>query len=187
MLKRFLAAFVAAFLAAAGPAWATTDFLLEPGTNGSIIGTPLVLMTTELNALASGACAVSSVGGTSGVFSQTNTGSGPVGMPYLTSGGSFTPLAGQVLYGWYELSYNGGTNFESQLTTCSTTQAPFQRQADFVIPLSAVAYASSSLAWGPLSFLPWLSYKVVIWNTGTTALPATGNTISIQPFAIHYN
>ena len=48
-----------------------TDFLQDPGTNG-FIATPFNLLSTELNSLVTGNTAVSSAGGTSGVFTQTN-------------------------------------------------------------------------------------------------------------------
>jgi len=189
-LKSILFA-LAVSLAAACPAWAATNFLEAPGTNG-FITTPFSLQSTELNTLGSGACATSSVGGTSGVFKQTNNVNAIWGSIYFTSGGSFTPVAGQSLYGWFLLSSDGGTTFETQVATCSTTVAPFTRGPDFVIPLANAAYASGNIAWAGGRFvqLPWESYKVVIWNTnGTgavTALPATSNLIKVGPTAIQY-
>jgi hypothetical protein len=193
MFKRFLFA-LALSLAATCPAWAaTTTFLESPGTNGFVV-TPFNLQSTELNALASGACATSSVGGTSGVFSQANAavgGSGAIwGSTYFTSGGAFTPVVGQALYGWFLLSPDGGTTFETQTATCSTTVPPLPRGPDFVIPLSNAAYASGNDAWvgGRFVQLPFESYKVVIWNTAggaaATALPATGNLVKTGPAAI---
>ena len=185
MLKRFLAALTITTFAAS-PAWAT-NFLETPGTNG-FIATPFNLQSTELNALGSGACATSSVGGTSGVFSQTNTVSAPWLSIYFTSGGAFTPIVGQALYGWFLLSPDGGTNFETQTATCSATVPPLARGPDFIIPLSNAAYASGNDAWaaGRIVPAPWESFKIIVWNTGTTALPATGNLIKTGPTAIQY-
>jgi hypothetical protein len=62
-------------LAISNAASAATPFLWQPGTsNNGLYAPSLTLMTTELNSLASGSVAVSSVGGTSGVFSNANTG-----------------------------------------------------------------------------------------------------------------
>lgn len=189
MWKRLLLA--AAVALAAAPAWAATDFLLAPGTNG-FVATPFNLQSTELNALASGACATSSVGGTSGVFSQANFavgGAGAIGLEvYFTSGGAFTPIQGQSLEGWFLFSPDGGTTFETQTATCSTSVQPFARAPDFIIPLTNAAYASGNIAQmqGFVWPAPNASFKVVIWNTGTTALPATTNTIKAGPFTVQY-
>jgi hypothetical protein len=180
------AALALALLLAAAPAWAATNFLLAPGTNGSTIATPLVWMTTELNALASGACATSSVGGSSGVYNQTNTSNAPTALSYLTSGGAFTPITGQGLYVWFLHSYDGGTHFEALKSTCSTTIPPLARPADMIIPFVNAAYATSDLVWGPVGQLPWDSYKIEVWNIGTTALPATGNVLTAFPTALQY-
>jgi hypothetical protein len=188
MLKRLFLA--AALMSGACPAWAATNFLEAPGTNGAI-ATPFVLDTTELNALGSGLCVTSSVNGTSGVFSQSNAGSAPWSSIFFSSGGAFTPVAGQVLMGWFLHSSDGGTTFETQTATCSTTVAPLPRPADFTIPLSVAAYASGNRAYasGPV-LNSWDSYKVIIWNANqigaVTALPATGNTITLFPKAIQY-
>jgi hypothetical protein len=186
MFKRLLIAAVLAACLVAQPAWAATNFLEAAGTGGYLA--TATLMTTELNALASGACIVSSVNGSSGVFSQTTVSSAPQGSVWFTSGGAFTPSASQTLYGWFEISKDAGTTFESQVTTCSTTVPPFARNADFQISLAAAAYASGNIAYagGRTVPLPWESYKVVLWNIGTTALPATGNTISVGGTVLQY-
>ena len=63
-----------------------TNFLQETG----FLTAPFNLMTTELNALGSGANGISSVGGTAGVFTQTNFGSGIYGAVHFKAGGAFT-------------------------------------------------------------------------------------------------
>ena len=186
MIKSILAA-LGLLLLASTPAMAATNFLEAPGTNG-YIATPFNWQSTELNGLASGACATSSVGGSSGVYSQTNNANAIWASVYFTSGGSFTPVTGQALYGWFLPSPDGGTTFETQTATCGVGTAPLQRAPDFVIPLSAAAYSSGNNAWANGRFvqLPWGSYKVVVWNIGTTALPATGNVVAAGPVAIQY-
>ena len=47
------------------------NFLNQPGTNG-LIQAAFNLVTSEMNALSNGSAASSTVGGTSGVFTQTN-------------------------------------------------------------------------------------------------------------------
>ena len=93
-----------------------TNFLQESG----FLVTPFNLMTTELNALGSGANVVSSVGGTSGVFTQTNFGSGIYGMVHFKAGGAFTVVAGGYIAGWWLYSPDG-TNFE---TVIAATDLP---------------------------------------------------------------
>ena len=55
----------------------STNFLLYPGTsnNGQLVS-PFSVLTTEMNSLANAGTALSSVGGTSGVFNTSNTGHG---------------------------------------------------------------------------------------------------------------
>lgn len=180
MLKRLFLAIALAL--GASPAWAATNFLQAP------VGTAVTLLSTEINTLGSGACATSSVGGTSGVF--TNTIAFPWGQLSLTSGGAFTPVVGQALEGWFTES--NSTAQETPVATCSVTQPPFARGPDFIIPLVAAAYASTNvvLANGRTMMMPWNPYKVVLWNGGTgaavTALPASGNVITLVPEAIQY-
>jgi hypothetical protein len=188
MINRLFIAVTLAVCLVSHGAWAASNFLENPGTNG-FIATPYNLLSTELNTLASGACAVSSVGGTSGVFSQTNTASAPWMSIYFTAGGAVTPVTGQLLEGWFLRSPDGGTTFETVTATCSTTVPPLPRAPDFIIPLSAAAYASGNIAWannGSLVPAPFESNKVELWNTGTAALPASGNLIKAGPVVIQY-
>lgn len=159
-----------------------SNFLLQAGTSG-FLATPFNLQSTELNALASGSAAVSSVGGTSGVFSQTNTINAIFGSVYFTAGGSFTPTAGGFLAGWFLLSTDGGTTFETVVATPSTTVLAIPRPPDFVIPLSAAAYASGNIAWATGRFvsLPFESFKVEIQNLSGAALSASGHLIKLGP------
>lgn len=158
-----------------------TNFLEAAGTNG-FIATPFNLMTTELNTLAIGANAVSSVGGTSGVFAQSNFASAIWGEIHFKSGGAFTPLAGGYLAGWFLYSPDGGTTFEKVVAATDLPRIP-----DFVIPLFASAYASSDIAQAQgIVRMPWWSTKVYIGNRSGVALPSSGNVIQAGPVAIQY-
>lgn len=165
----------------------TTNFLLASGTNG-FIQTPINLLSTEINTLGSGSAAISSVGGSSGVFNQSSTSNAPFGSIYFVAGGSFTPSAGQYLAGWFLLSTDGGTTFETAVSTPSTTVQALSRSPDFIIPLDNAAFASGNIRWcqGRFIQLPWESYKVLLQNSGTTALPSSGNLIKVGSTAIQY-
>lgn len=165
----------------------TANFLEAAGTNG-FIATPFALLTTELNALANGAAATSSVNGTSGVFSQTNDANAIWGSLFFTAGGAFTPAAGGYLAGWFLPSPDGGTTFESAVATASSTVPALARSPDFVVPLDAAALASGNIKWvqGRRAQLPFESYKVLVQNMSGAALPATGNTIKNGPVATQY-
>lgn len=175
---------VALLLLVSGVAKAASPFTYAPGTNG-FTTTPFNLLSSELNALGSGVTATSSVGCTSGVCSQTNTGNAIWGSIWFVSGGAFTPVAGQALACWFLVSSDGGTTFELDV---SNTQLP--RAADFTIPLYNSAYASGNLAFaqGRRVLLPVESFKIKCDNLGTsaTSLPATGNLIKLGPLEVQY-
>ena len=159
-----------------------TDFLYDAGTSG-YIATPFNLLSTELNTLASASVVVSSVGGTSGVFSQSNTVSGLVGAIYFSAGGAFTPTAGGFLAGWFLASSDGGTTFEKFVSNVSPPRA-----ADFVIPFMNQAYASGELAFsnGILVPLPPTSFKIALFQAAGVTLPASGNLVKLGPVAVKY-
>lgn len=157
-----------------------TNFLEAAGTNG-FITTPFNLMTTELNTLANGSNAISSVGGTSGVFSQSNFASAIWGDIHLKAGGAFTPTAGGYFAGWFLYSPDGGTTFEKVV---AATDLP--RPADFIIPVFASAYASTDISSSNIVRLPWWSTKVYIANHSGVSLPASGNVIQCGPVAVQY-
>jgi hypothetical protein len=167
-----------------------TNFLEAPGTNG-FISAPINLLSSEINTLGGGAAAVSSVGGTSGVFNQTSFGNANWLSLYFTAGGAFTPVVGQCLYGWFLLSPDGGSNFETQVATPSTTVLALSRNADFIISFDNAAYATSNIRWCQGRFIkaPWESCKVLLQNIGGSspvALPASGNLIKAGGVAIQY-
>lgn len=162
------------------------NFLQAAGTNG-FIATPFNLQSTELNALASGGAATSSVGGSSGVFSQTNDANAIWGSVYFTAGGASTPTAGGYIAGWFLRSTDGGTTFESAIATPSTTVPALQRSPDFIIPFSAAALSTGNIVWATgLVRLPFESYKVVIQNMTGAALSASGHTVKLGPVATQY-
>lgn len=158
-----------------------TNFLEATGTNG-FIATPFNLLSTELNALATANSATSSVGGTSGVFSQTNYASAIWAELYFVSGGAFTPASPNYIAGWFLFSPDGGSTFE--LTVANTD---LSRTPDFTIPLFASAYASGNIAQASgLVRVPWWSNKVFVNSHAGASLPATGNLIKAAPVAIQY-
>jgi hypothetical protein len=157
-----------------------TDFLYDPGTNGLIVS-PLNLLTTELNSLANGNTVLSSVGGSSGKFTQANTGSALLGGVYFTAGGAFTPATGGCLFGWFVRSPDGGSNYERIVTNTANPRPP-----DFTIPLFTAAYASGDIGWclDPKVRLPPEDFKVLIQNAPGVTLPASGNTIKLAPIGV---
>lgn len=167
-----------------------SNFLYATGTYGFITAT-FDLLTTELNTLASASgVATSSVGGTSGKFSQTNTGSAIQANIWFTSGGAFTPAAGAYLAGYFLRSHDGGTNFETLIATASATVPALPRSPDFIIPCyeggTALASGNIKYAQGPSVLLPVTTFKVVLHNLTGAALPASGNKLSIGPAAVAY-
>jgi hypothetical protein len=158
-----------------------TNFLYAPGTHGFIVAPPVTVMTTELNTLGSGNSAVSSVGGTSGVFTQTTFGNCVWAEIELVAGGAFTPSAGGYISGWWLLSEAGST-FEK---TVSNTDMP--RSPDFTIPLFNSAYATSDIAKASgFVRLPAYDAKLFVVNHAGVALASSGNIIKVGPFAIQY-
>lgn len=165
----------------------TTDFLLDPGTSGFII-TPFNLQTTELNSLASGSAATSSAGGggANGKYSQTDFANAIETEVWFISGGSITPTAGACISGWWLKSTDGGTTFESLLSTPSTTVPALPRGPDFIIPLAAAAGTPTSFGSTPFR-APYTSCKVEVQNFTGVALASSGNKILAGPVAWHYN
>jgi len=159
-----------------------TNFLEASGTNG-FIASPFNLLSTELNALGIAATVISSVGGTAGVFNQTNFVNAIWGNIWFIAGGAITPTAGGFLAGWFVQSSDGGTTFEKNVGT--TIGLP--RSPDFTIPLWVSAYAANDISFASgFVKLPWASTKVLLLNSSGAALPATLNIIKCAPVAIQY-
>jgi hypothetical protein len=165
------------------------NFLDTAGTGG-FIQTVFNLQTTELNTLASGAAATSSVGGTAGVFTQTNWSNAIWGSAYFVSGGAFTPTSGGYLAGWFLLSPDAGSTFETLISTPSTTVLALGRVPDFVIPVyeggTAWAATNQRASQGRFFKAPWESHKIVIQNLSGAALPASGNVVKAVGMAVQY-
>lgn len=158
-----------------------TNFQEAPGSSG-FITSPFSLMTTELNTLGSTDTATSSVGGSSGVFSQSNTANGIWGQIYFTSGGAFTPTGSPYFAGWFLFSPDGGSTFE---ITASNTALP--RSPDFYVPLRTTAYASGNkVPASNVTRLPWWSFKVYLQNNSGVSLPSSGNILSVGPVGIQW-
>lgn len=157
-----------------------TDFLYDAGTSG-FLATPFNLQSSELNSLANNNTVISSVGGTSGVFSQTNTVNAMLGAVYFSAGGAFTPVTGGYLAGWFIRSPDGGSTFERIVTNTAPPRSP-----DFILPLFASAYASADLAWSqdPELRLPFEFFKVLIQNLSGVTLPASGNLVKLGPVGV---
>lgn len=159
-----------------------TNFLEAPGTSGFITA-PFNLMSSELNALATGNTATSSVGGTSGVFSQTNIANAIWGKIWFSAGGAFTPTGVPDIHGWFLSSDDGGTHFEAAITA----NADLPRPPDFVIPFWAAAYASGNRSWAPgLVKLPFESFKVYVRSNLGVSLSASGHTIQLGSVAVQF-
>ena len=165
-----------------------TNFLWFPGTtNNGLLTSVVSLMTTELESVATAGLAVSSVNGTSGVFTNATTAQGiwaeiffSVGNPGI--GSALT--SGACLSGWFLTSLDAGTTFES------TSAAP-PRGPDFIIPMPATTISAGAPPFKAysLALLPALQFKVLIQNNtgqtfgnGSTTIPF----LKAAPVAMQY-
>jgi hypothetical protein len=169
-----------------------TNFLDAAGTNG-FIQAQFNLLTTELgngSGIANGAAVTSSVGGTSGVFTQASWSQAIWGGIQFKSGGAFTPTAGGFLAGWFLISQDGGSTFEAAIATPSATVMALGRAPDFEIPLyeGGAAWASGNIRaqQGRYIKLPWESHKILLQNLSGVTLPTSGNVLSGTGQAIQY-
>lgn len=163
-----------------------TNFLEYSGGSNGFLTTPVTLITTELNSLANGSATTASV---AGPFSQVTFGSGMILSGFFTCGAIFTATAGGVLSCWWQRSTDGGTTFESLVSTASTTVPALGRPPDFLIPVyeGGAALVTSSIKWAASEFIyPWVSTKLVVQNNGGATLPAAGNSIKAGSVAIQY-
>jgi len=158
-----------------------TNFLYAAGTDG-FIATPFNLLTTELNTLGSGNTVISSVNGTSGVFTQTNTASALWAILSFLAGGTFTPTGAPNLSGWFVLKADD-SHYEKLVSNTAPPRAP-----DFVIPLFTSAYAANDISacQGGLVRLPAAPFEVLIQNNSGVSLPSSGNKIICGPVAVQY-
>jgi hypothetical protein len=158
-----------------------TDFLQKTGTNGFLTA-PFNMMSTELNTLANNASAVSSVGGTSGVFTQTSWGSGIWGVAHFLAGGTFTPGVGGYLAAWFLYSPDGGTSFEKVVSGTDMARPP-----DFTVPLYNSSHAANDVVQSSgIIRMPWWSTKLFVVNHAGVSLPSSANLIKLGSVAISY-
>ncbi len=153
------------------------NFLWNPGTsNSGLAAAAFSMQTTELNSLTTTSYVVSSVGGASGVFSNTSSAQSIWVQIFATLGAIGTALqAGANLAGWFLPSYDGGTNFEQ-------ASAVPARSPDFIVPLPFTTIASGAIYTSSgLVLLPSLKYKVGIQNNSGQTLAATANVVRAAP------
>jgi hypothetical protein len=168
----------------------SSNFLWNQGYSGNngLLEAAFNLLTTELESLASGSVIVSSVGGSSGLFTNSNTAQAILAELYLMLGnpGIGSALSsGANLAGWFLTSPDGGTTFES------TSAAP-PRAPDFIVPLPATTITGGSTqlfkAQGPV-ILPALEFKVLVQNNAGQTFGNGGTTapyLKCAPYAMQY-
>lgn len=160
---------------AAGP-----NFLWNSGTsNNGQIASSLTLETTELNSLANAAVAVSSVGGSSGLFTNANTGQAIWGQIQFTAGTAGAACAaGANISGWFLTTFDG--------TTFEPTAAAPARAPDFVISLPATTLNATYMS--TLIRVPALKFKVLAQNNcgASGTLAASANILTLGLMAIQY-
>lgn len=134
---------------------------------------------TGFSGLVNGGAVTSSVSGAAGVFAPSVWLRGTFGLIWFNAGGAFTPAVNGALQGWFLRSLDGGTTFETSVTTPSTTVAALERGPDFVIPFSNVALASGNRVLAAWSVeIPPVPFRVRVQNRSGATLPtATGNWI----------
>ncbi|HEV2550800.1 MAG TPA: hypothetical protein VGU20_26040 [Stellaceae bacterium] len=162
-----------------------TNFLWDAGTsNNGLLTSAFSLLTTELNSIASTDSALSSVGGSSGVFTNGNTAQAIFAELQFEFGAAVGSAlsAGANLAGWFVQSQDGGSTFEA-----TASNAPLPRAPDFIIPLPATTIAIAAIykAQG-LVRVPALQFKVFLLNNSGQPLPSSGNILQIAPVAVQY-
>lgn len=164
------------FLHALGSAGFTTN-------SGYIVAPFNMIGSTELSGLANTSTALSSTGGTSGVFNQVIFGQAPLGVIYLTVvTTSWVGTTGGNLAGWWLHGANSSSTLESQ----SATVAP-PRPPDWIIPVTVTAAVGSTFfASGSPVSLPYDTCKVLVQNNSGATLGAGNHTIQVGPVADQY-
>jgi len=163
-----------------------TNFLWAPGTsNNGLIASVLSLMTTEIESLTSTSVIVSSVNGSSGLFTNSNTGQAIWGEIFYYPGnaGLTTGSGSPNLSGWF-LTTPDGTAFES-------SSAVPARNPNFIIQLPAsTAIGGANNTVYPASGLirlPALKFYVLVQNNAGATLGAGGTTapyIKLAPVGV---
>lgn len=149
---------------------ATTSLWAAGTSNDGNYASLLTLATTELNTLTSGSYVISSVGGSSGVFSNSNTGQALFGIPTFTFGGTITPASPFNVSCWFAQTADG-TTFEDASNLLA-------RAPDFIFAFSANSYASKTVI-APRVVVPALKFKLITQNNVGGSLPSSGNIIKL--------
>jgi len=136
-----------------------------------LLGTPFSALTTEIISLASGSTVSSSVGGSSGVFSSTQTG----GYPECDI--SLSPVTGSnmtanSLWQGYFLRQVDGTTYETQA-------AALVRAPDFLLQMTAAT--SGMFTANDVQNLPAENFKVALTNSSGVSTSSSGSVLTITP------
>lgn len=159
------------------------DLLYDTGTNGYIASLTLTA-GTDLASLASGGAVTLTGGGSSGVSSQSNTGSGLLAeVVFKTVTAGFTPTAGGCISGWWLKSDDGGSNYETTPATASTTVPALARPPDFLIPLDAAALGTTAIKFSTYCQPPPGTFKVLVQNNSGAAFGAGNYTLTLRAIA----
>jgi hypothetical protein len=159
----------------------------NPGTsNNGFLALPVTLLSTEIVSLAANGVTQSSVGGSSGVFSNSNTLQAVWATCLFQEGnpGIVAPGAGANIAIWFAVTFDGAT-FEALAATSGSVARP----PDAIFPLPAAATASPQLfnAAGGLVRLPPGKFKVYVANNTANTMGSgavNGAYISCAPIAI---
>jgi hypothetical protein len=163
-----------------------SNFLYDAtNSNGFILSTPLALAaTTDLSGITNGS-AVTLTGGSSGVFKQSDTGSGISGYVMLkTVTTGWTPTAGGALFGWFAASPDAGTTFEIIKSTPSATVPALPRPPDFTIPFDAAATGTGLIRSSSLILIPAYQFKVIVQNLTGATTGAGNHTLQLCPVGV---
>lgn len=155
------------------------NFIHYTGTNGFLTAAVNLVASTELSSLSNGNTVQVST-----TFSQANFNSAQraaLMLTVVTAGWNVS--AGGNLTGWFQLSDDGGSNFEANISNTALPRAP-----DFIIPLPTVSPIAVGryFSAGPYVLLPYGSFKVYIQNNTGAATSGNSHTLKAYPVADTY-
>jgi hypothetical protein len=160
----------------------TTPFLWGLGTsNNGLLVSLLTLQSTELNSLTDTSISLSSVGGSSGKFTNSDTGGAIWGEMFLTLGAISSALnPGANVAGWFIKSSDSGSTFEK-----SSIIPP--RPPDFIIPLpeDTISSADEFTAVGKV-LLPSVQFKVMLQNNTGQSFASSANLLKLAPISVQF-
>lgn len=160
----------------------TIPFLWGLGTsNSGLLAALLTLQSTELNSLTNTSVALSSVGGSSGKFTNANTGAAIWGDLFLTLGAIGSALSnGANIAGWFISSADSGSTYEK------ASIAP-ARPPDFIIPLPATTIsAADQFKSAGKVLLPAVQFKVLLQNNTGQSLASSANALKLAPISVQF-